>query len=286
MKNPSLPFETFDLPFGRRPAKSAAPGRAASHKRVVTAADAVRFIDAVGYCLLFPILGLPLPSLYFACARRECTSWDKYCLRIWTWKDELGRKRRAFYSKYFKGRGTFISLKLLPHFLAMEGSAWAARDFDRAYAAGHISADARTLWEALADHGPLATLELRNVCKMETQAGNRRFKKAALQLSRLLIVFHSGAQQETDSWASNRFELTARAFPGAVGRAREIAPADARHVLAAKYLEWHPNADARTLARLFRWSPQEVEQAFLPALTKEGPVPPSPHSQRPTERET
>jgi len=227
------------------------PGEVHYPKRVVTAADATRFIDAVGYCLLFPINGLPLPSLYFACARREPTSWDRYCLLIWKWKDEFGRKRRAFYSKYFKGRGTFISLGLLPHFLALESSAYGRDDYDRAYAAGRITADARTLWEALATHGPLATLELRHGCKFDSTAGNRRFKKAILRLSRLLLVVHSGAEQETDSWASNRFELTASAFPAAVAAAQKINAAEARRVLTAKYLEWHPNADSSTIVRLF-----------------------------------
>jgi len=227
------------------------PGEVRYPKRVATAADAVRFINAVGFCLLFPITGLPLPSLYFACARREPTSWDRYCLLIWKWKDEFGRKRRAFYSKYFKGRGTFISIELLPQFLALESSAFGPEEYDRAYAAGRITADARTLWEALATHGPLATLELRHSCKFDSTAGNRRFKKAILQLSRLLLVVHSGAEQETDSWASNRFELTANAFPAAITAARKIGAAEARRVLASKYLEWHPHADPGTIARLF-----------------------------------
>jgi hypothetical protein len=254
MKKPS----SFDLPFARGRASAGMPARVAALKRVVTAAEAVRFIDAVGFCLLFPIQGLPLPSLYYACARRECTSWDQYCLRIWKWKDEFGRQRRAFYSKYFKGRGTFISVKLLPHFLATEGSAYGAEDFERAYAAGRITVDARTVWAALAAHGPMATLELRHACKFETQAGNRRFKKAVLQLSRLLLVVHFGTEQETEAWASSRFELTARAFPAAMSGARRISQDEARRVLAAKYAEWHPGTDARTMARLFGWSKAEA----------------------------
>ena len=227
------------------------PGEIRYPRRVRSAADAVRYINAVGFCLLFPLKNLPLPSLYFACARRELTRWDRYCLLIWKWKDHLGSRRAAFYSKYFHGRGTFVSLEFLPHFLALESSSWRADDFDRAYSAGRISADARSLWEALASHGPLATLELRHACNFDSIAGNRRFKKAALQLSRLLVVFHSGAEQETDSWASNRFELTARAFPAAVAAAQKISLAEARRTLAAKYLEWHPDAAPRTIARLF-----------------------------------
>jgi hypothetical protein len=230
-------------------------------ERVRTAADAVRFIDAVGYCLLFPIKRLPLPSLYYACARRQAFTWDKYTEKIWEWKDELPRRRRAFYSKYFKLRGTFISLKLLPHFLAMRDSAAAPGDFERFYAAGRISHDARTIWKTLAEHGPLATLELRHACKMESKAGNARFKRAMLQLQCLLVVVHFGAEQETGAWASNRFELTSRAFPKQVQGARRIAPAAARAALAAKYLEWHPEVDWRVLAHLFGWTKAEAQAA-------------------------
>lgn len=233
-------------------------------RRVTTAAEAVKFIDAVGYCVLFPIKNLALPSLYFACARRDPAvyeDWDIHCQRIWKWKDELGRRKKAFYAKYFKGRGTFISLKLLPHFLALEESVVAPGDFERLYRAGRISHDARVLWEALAEHGPMATLELRHACKMETQARNKRFKKAILELCCALIVVHFGAEQETGAWASNRFELTCRAFPAQIRAARRIPVAEARRVIAGKYLEWHRGAGEQTLRRIFGWSKDETRTA-------------------------
>jgi len=191
-------------------------------RRVRTAADAVRFIDAVGYCLLFPIKGLPLPSLYYAVARRYPLTWDRYTEKIWHWKDDLGRQRRAFYAKCFKGRGTFISLRLLPQFLAMHETAAAPGDYERFYAAGRISHDARAIWESLERAAPLATLELRHACKMGSKAGNVRFKRAMLELQRLLLVVHFGAEQETAAWPSGRFELTCRAFPAQAGKARHL----------------------------------------------------------------
>jgi hypothetical protein len=227
-------------------------------RRIRTAADAVRFIDAVGYCLLFPIKRLPLPSLYFAVARRRAVTWDRYTEKIWRWKDDLGLKRRAFYAKYFKGRGTFISRKLLPHFLAMRESAASPGDHERFYAAGRISHDARAIWAALEQHGPLATLELRHACKMDSKAGNLRFKRAMLEPQCLLLVVHFGAEQETPAWPSGRFELTARAFPREVALARRITPEAARAVLAAKYLHWHRDAPPALLARLFGWSKAEA----------------------------
>ncbi len=230
---------------------------------VRTAAEAVRFIDAAGYCLLFPIQNVPLPSLYYAMTRRTPITWDDYAAKLWEWKDNFPRQHRAFYSKYFHGRGTFISLKLLPHFLAMEGTGLEAGDHGRMYATGRITADARAVWEALDTHGPLATLELRQVCKLDSKAGNKRYKRAILELSRALVVVHFGAEQETGAWASSRFELTARAFPKEAAAARHLAPDAARQAVAKKYLAWHPGAKPGILARLFRWPKADAVAAIM-----------------------
>jgi hypothetical protein len=243
-------------------------------RRVLTLAEAVKFIDATGYCMLFPVKGVPLPSLYYAVTRRGLHGkwkWDKYSSMVWRWKDELPRRRRAFYAKYFRGRGTFISLQLLPYFLAMRESAVAPGESARFYSAGRIRDDARMIWEALEEHGPLATLELRNACKMDTKAGNIRFKRAILELQCMLIVVHFGAEQETNAWASGRYELTRRAFPQQTAAARRISPEDARDKLAAIFCEWHPNSPPIQLARLFGWTKVEAVAACaqLPRAAKQ-----------------
>ncbi len=230
--------------------------------RMKTLTDAIRFIDLVGFCVLFPVKNVPLPSLHYAVARRPPTGWDKYAQLIWKWKDELPKKRRAFYAKYFKGRGTFLSLKLLPHFLAIHGTAVDPSDAEAFYKAGRISHDALEVWQALGKLGALATLELRHACKMETQAGKKRFKKAMLELQGLLIVTHSGAEQETEAWASNRFELVSRAFPKQIAEAQEISPEDARTVLATKYCNLFPDATPAQLARLFGWTKAQAVTAL------------------------
>jgi Winged helix DNA-binding domain len=230
--------------------------------RVISLGDAVRFINAAGYCLLFPVQNVPLPSLYYAMARRSPITWDKHCKKLWNWKDQVGRRRRAFYAKYFKGRGTFISLELLSCFLALEGSAVRPDDYERQYAAGQISHDARTIWQALEQHGPFATLELRHACQMDTKAGNARFKRAMLELQRRLLVVHSGTEQETKAWASGRFDLICHAFPEQVKAAISLSPDEARSMVARRYLRWHPNASVATLCRLFRWSRGEASAAI------------------------
>ncbi len=231
-------------------------------RRVYTPSEAVRFIDHVGFCVLFPAKNIPLPSLYYAVAKRQPTGWDKYAQLIWKWKDELPKNRRAFYAKYFKCRGTFLSLKLLPHFLAMHGTAVESDEAEAFYKTGRISHDALELWQALGKHGALATLELRHACKMETQAGNKRFKKAMLELQGLLIVTHSGAEQETEAWASNRFELVSRAFRKQIAEAQEISADEARSVLACKYCALYQDATPIQVARLFGWTKAQAVNAL------------------------
>src|SRR6266436_1850230 len=233
-----------------------------SSGRLRTTADAVRFIENVAFCVLFPIKNVPLPSLYYAVSRRADVRWDKYAQLVWKWKDELPKKRRSFYGKYFKGRGSFISLKFLPQFLATHGTAIEPREAEAFYKTGRISHDALELWLALAKHGPLPTLELRHASKMESQAGNKRFKKAMLELQGLLIVTHSGAEQETEGWASNRFDLVARGFSKQVAEARKISTEEARVAIAVKYKTLYPRAVPAQIARLFGWTKAQAVAAL------------------------
>jgi len=233
-------------------------------RRVATFADAVKFIDAAGFCTLFPVANVPLPSLYCAATGRDADDgivFDEHFEKIWHWKDEMPRRRRAHYAKYFRGKGTLISRAYLPHFLAMREAATAPHDYERFYRQGRIRDDARLIWHALAEHGPLATLELRHACKMETTAGNVRFKRAILDLQCLLVVSHFGSEQETGAWASGKYELTSRAFPEETGAAFEIEPPDARAKLAAKFAELNPAAQPMQLARLFGWTKAQAESA-------------------------
>jgi len=245
-----------------KPISSRAPAFEIPARRVRTAGDAGKFIDAAGFCVLFPVRNIPLPSLYFAVSGRSEARWDQHAQLIWKWKDELPQRRRAFYAKYFRGRGTFLSLSCLSLLLAVHETAVAPDQADTFYSAGRISRDACDLWLALAKHGPLATLELRHACKLETQAGNKRFKRAMLELQGFLIVTHSGAEQETQAWASNRFDLVSRAFPHESRAAANISPAAARKALAVKYQSLYPSAEPAVVARLFGWTKAQATSAL------------------------
>jgi hypothetical protein len=235
------------------------------HKRVLTPGQAVRFIDAAGFCMLFPVKNVPLPSLYYAVTRRNPNvefNWDRYSEMIWKWKGSIPQRKLAFYGKYFRGRGSFISLKQLPNFLAVQETAIEPGDCDRFYSAGRITENARAIWEALASHGLLATLELRNVAKMDSKAGNVRFKRAMAQLQCMLIVVHFGTERETAAWASGKFELVCRAFPKETAAARKIMPEAARRTLPAQFLALCPKSSPKDVARIFGWTKTETMAAL------------------------
>src|SRR5579862_6194164 len=108
-------------------------------KPVSTPSDAVRFIDHVCFCVLFPVKSVPLPSLYYALSKKVDAKWDKHAQLIWKWKDDLPKKRRAFYGKYFRSRGTFLSLESLSLLLAAHDTAVDPDDAEDFYSAGRIS---------------------------------------------------------------------------------------------------------------------------------------------------
>jgi len=233
-------------------------------KKARSLREAARFIDAAGFCMLFPVKNVPLPSLYYAVTRRHPPRWDKETEMLWGWKDELPRKRLAFYAKYFRGRGTLISLHMLPSLLACKEAPRAPGDFERFYSAGRVSHDGRMIWQTLAQHGAMATLELRHACKFDSKAGNARYKKAMLELQGLLAVVHFGTEKESGAWASGKFALLCRAFPRQVAASRKIVPATGRRALAAQYRKLYPAAPEMQIARLFGWSKAEAVVTLAP----------------------
>ena len=233
-----------------------------------TIAQAARYIDRVGFCLLFPSKKLPLPSLIEASKGRAlrnykpCADWSDDFVRLWRWKDELPRKRLAYYGKYFRGRGVFLSLEFLTYFYCLEGNHGTRDEYERLYREGKITADAHAVCAALAKRGPQATLELRYGLGWESKRSNRRFKRALLELQQRLLIVHWGTKAETRAWESAVYQLTARAFPKAVRAAAKLSPDLARQRIAAQYRKHRAHAKPQEVARLFGWSRAEAEEAL------------------------
>lgn len=241
--------------------------------------QAAAYIRRVGFCLLFPIKGLKLPSLFtlmkegwaavkgsrgFGTPRRFdlVAAWDADTERLWEWKDEFPRRRRAYFGRYFRDKKSLIALAFFPCFYRLEGNYGSPEEHERLYREGCITADARAVCAQLHKHGPQAALELRYALGWTSKRGNQRFKRALGELQQRLLITHWGTKAETAAWASVVYELTPRAFPRAVRAALKLTPEEARRRIAARYRKLNPKAAAADLSCVFRWARRDASAAL------------------------
>jgi hypothetical protein len=236
--------------------------------KVRTFAQAGACIERVGFCVLFPIKDLPLPSLWAAVKGRSpknfnlVAAWDSDAEKLWGWKDEFPKRRRAWYGKYFRGKASLISPAFLPCFYCLEENYGTPDEHERLYAEGKITADAHAICGGLLEHGPQGILELRHALGWTSKRGNQRFKRALEEVQRRLLVVRWGTKPETNAWESAVYQLTPRAFPRAVRAATKVTRSEAQRAIAAQYLRLNPRAGERDLVRVFKWSRMESRAAL------------------------
>jgi hypothetical protein len=214
------------------------------------------FIDDVGFALLFPKAGVTLPSLWEAASDRPIHDlpgdWGPDIERVWWWKDEIPRRRLAWYGRFLRGRPSFLSRALLADLYPRAGRPDDFRD------AG-LERDARRVAETLLKNGPMPTSLVREAVGLEGKNGGPRFSAALSELGRALVATHFGAEDEGSGWPSAVLELTARAF-------RIRRPGD-RVRAARRFLGTTLVARPADLARAFGWTAAEARAALEGVVT-------------------
>ena len=207
--------------------------------RIRTLDQAAAWLDRVGFALLFPSRGIALPSLWEAQGRKviKGPTWDADMARLWEWKDQLPRRRRAWYGKLIRGKGTLVASRLLPHFSAAMNTPWELDAAETLYSRGRLSPEALKIARVLRDQGPQPTLALRYAAGFEDVRRNARFKKAMTELGARLLITHFGTKKEEGAaWPSTVYELVPRAFSRLSKRARELSAEGARREIERAYL--------------------------------------------------
>ena len=232
--------------------------------RLKTPADAVRFVNEVGFCFLWPIQGVEMPSLWAAVAgdRPVADEHDDPGHVTWGWKDQSLDKRRWYYAKLLRGKATLVSLKMLPHFYALSENFGGPDDYLEEYRAGRLSLEAKTIYEVLRDGGAMDTVRLRREARMSADASQARFEKALTDLQKGLKVLPVGVA-EAGAWRyAFVYELVDRWFPDLPESARRITRSAARIELARRYVENVCAATPAAVGRLFNWRKDETEAAI------------------------
>ena len=202
--------------------------------RVRTLDQARAFVEEMGFCFFWPIKGIEMPSLFHAIAGRVRSvpreHDDPDNSKCWGWKDESLGQHWWYYGKLLRRRATIVSLDLLPHFYACSESYGSLDDYLQLYEDGLMTAEAKSIYEALLENGPLDTIRLRREARMAAQSAKARFDRALVELQVGLKVLPI-AVARTGAWNyAFAYEILQRHFPDLPKLAKSIKRSEAGSV--------------------------------------------------------
>ncbi len=252
--------------------------RRTPERRVRTIEEARAFIEEVGFCHFWPIKGVELPNLFHAIAGRVRSVPNEHddpdISKCWGWKDHALDKKWWYYGKLLRRRATLVSLAELPYFYALSENYGSLDDYLQEYADGLMTAEAKAIYEALLEHGPLDTIRLRREARMSAQSAKSRFDRALVELQVGLKVLPIGVA-EAGAWRyAFTYEIVQRRYPDLPERARQIKRSDARRALVSRYIDNVVAADRKMIGKVFhvlKWTPAELDRTIT-ALFEEGAV--------------
>jgi hypothetical protein len=206
-------------------------------RRIRSIAQAARFVNAVGFALLFPTERVMAPSLFEAVAGPDAEPWAQGMgpaeSMVWRWKDAMPEAHLAWSGRFLHRRGSVLSPRLLAALYPGDGEP----DDHRALA---LSPEAHRIGDALMT-GPLTSSALRELI------GHRsRYDRAIGELQGRLLVSSAGTQEQLAGWPAVVLELTCRLF--AVGSGPDYRYA------ADRYLETIVEATPAQLAKAYGWT--------------------------------
>ncbi len=135
-----------------------------------------------------------------------------------------------------------------------------------------MTAEAKWIYKALLEHGPLDTVRLREKARMSANSAKSAFERALVELQIGLKVLPIGVA-EAGAWRyAFVYELFQRWFPEIPEQAREISRSTARRTLLRRYLDNVVTAERGMIDKVFRvlkWTPREVELTIAALLEEQ-----------------
>ncbi len=244
--------------------------------RAHTEEQALQFVNEVGFCYLFSDKSIEIPTLWAAIAgsRRAVpnTHFDDDIGRAWNWKDSLPSRGMVYYGKVLRDKPTLVSLELLPYFYALSPNYGDIEDYLERYEEGKLSVEAKNIYEALLNLGPMATSRLRQEVGLAGGGPTaRRFERAITELQAELKIVKAGISDANRWGYAYVYDLFLRRFPDVPEAARRISTDQAMDTLLLRYLRnvvAYPEAGVR---RLFGWDEWEWDR-LMARLAERGAI--------------
>ncbi|HMN60422.1 MAG TPA: crosslink repair DNA glycosylase YcaQ family protein [Anaerolinea sp.] len=227
--------------------------------------DAVAYVNERGFVFFWPYKGIEFPSLWSAVAgnRPVADAHDDPGHVTWGWKDGLLGQKRVYYARVIKKRNTFLSLDLLPYFYALSPNYGSPEeDYLIDYEAGQLTAEARAVYEALLDNGPLDTVALRKAAHLTSRGSDNLFNRALETLQTTFRILPTGVA-EAGAWNyAFIYDLVTRHYPDVIEQSHPISEWEARRHLALTAMNTLGASRTADLQRLFGWGPTLLEKAL------------------------
>ena len=243
--------------------------RRTPERRVQTVEEARAFVEEIGFCHFWPIKDIEMPNLFHAIAGRvrdvPNEHGDPDISKCWGWKDSSLDKKWWYYGKLLRRRATLVSFKLLPYFYALSENFGDIRDYLAEYEDGKLTAEAKAIYEAILENGPLDTVRLRREARMSAESAKSRFDRALVELQVGLKVIPIGVAQAGAWNYAFVYEILQRHFPELPEQARSIERGEARQVLVQRYLDNVVAVDRKMVAKVFhilKWTPKELDRTL------------------------
>ncbi len=234
--------------------------------------EAVDFVNQRGFVLFWPIKGITFPSLWTAVAgdRPVADEHDDPGHVTWGWKDALLGSRVWYYAKALRKRSTMISQQVVPYFYALtENYGSPEEDYLTLYEQGRLTQEAKAIYEALLDQGPLDTIALRKAARLSSKESDSRFNKALVDLQVDFKILPVGVTQAGAWHYAFAYDIVTRHYPEIIDQTRFITERQAYRRLTELYFHSVGAAQLRDLLKVFAWSVTEAEQA-VDLLVQEG----------------
>ena len=243
-------------------------------KHITTKDEAIQFVNQRGFIFFWPIKDVLLPSLWVAVAgdRPVADAHDDPGHVTWGWKDSLLGAQRWYYAKVLRKRATIISLETTPYFYALSNNFGSPEeDYLIEYLQGQMTQEAKAVYEALLQEGPLDTIALRRAAHLTSRESDSRFNRALVYLQEDFKILPVGISQAGGWRYAFIYDLVPRHVPDLIEQARNIQESEARKKLILVYLASVGAARIADLSKLFRWHSTQLLNT-IDALVETGRV--------------
>jgi hypothetical protein len=228
-----------------------APWRRLFRRAVRREADAVAFVEAMGFCTWGPVPRVRFPNL----AEQMGETAGSVLGKTWFWKDDAHLEKKLYYAKVIRGQPSFISMEYLPDFIAAIGGRGleGERDVGRLFLEGRLSREARTIYEHLEEHPAQPTRDLRRGARLLGKDQTAATERGLTELQRRFLVCKVGLTGRTRGTYSYIWDLAERWTPESFEEAGRASVVAARARIRGRLVEFGMETGAALEEKLFLW---------------------------------